>query len=204
MEITASEAQESLEQVQDAAERTKKMVAYAGGDTLFIVWGAIWVVGFAATHFLGGLGFHSLRTLAAHSIWSVLIAAGIVISIIVSKRRAPVQSAAGPRIGWFWWLLYGYMCLWVGLLWPFVKVQGAEEWQVFGKHLGAISATVPMFAYVVVGLWLDHFMLWLGLAVTALAVVGLFLIQPYFWLWMAGMGGGTLIATGLLIRNRWR
>jgi len=203
MEISASEAQESLTQVQDAAERTRKMVAYAGGDVLFVVWGVIWVVGFVRTHFLG-LGFHSPRTLAAHWIWTGLIAAGIVITIIVSRRHTPVQSPVGKRIGWFWWLLYAYVCLWTGLLWPFIKVQGADEWQLFWKHYGAIGATVPMFAYVVVGLWLDHFMIWIGLAVTALAVLGLFLLQPYFWLWMAVTGGGTLMATGLLIRNRWR
>jgi hypothetical protein len=71
-------------------------------------------------------------------------------------------------------------------------------------HFGAIQATIPMFAYVVMGLWLDHFILWIGLAVTALTLVGLFFLQPYFWLWMAVTGGGMLLGTGLYIRYQWK
>jgi hypothetical protein len=70
--------------------------------------------------------------------------------------------------------------------------------------MGAIGATVPMFAYVVMGLWLDHFMIWIGLAITGLTVLGLFLAPAWFWIWMAVMGGGSLVSTGFLIRNRWR
>jgi hypothetical protein len=47
-------------------------------------------------------------------------------------------------------------------------------------------------------------MIWIGLAVTGLAVLGLFLVPNWFWIWMAVMGGGTLVGTGLLVRNRWR
>jgi hypothetical protein len=61
-----------------------------------------------------------------------------------------------------------------------------------------------MFAYVVTGLWLEHFMVWLGLVVTALTVIGLFLLPSYFYIWMAVVGGGTLAGTGLFIRNRWK
>ena len=116
----------------------------------------------------------------------------------------PVKSPLGRRIGWFWFLLFGYVYLWIALLWPFVRVEGHEQSQMFWRHMGAIFATVPMFAYVVVGLLLDHLMFWIGLAVTALTIVGLLLIGPYFWLWMAAAGGGTLIGTGVIIRNRWR
>ena len=46
MTISKKEAQESLSQIGDTVERTKKMVAYGGGDILFIVWGVIWVLGY--------------------------------------------------------------------------------------------------------------------------------------------------------------
>lgn len=195
MDVSKEEAQKSLGQIQDTVQRTKKMVAYAGVDTIFIVWGVIWVLGYLSTHFL---------PLLCLWIWLVLVAAGFIISVIVGRRSMPVRSPAGKRIAWFWLLLFFYVSLWIALLFPFIKVRGHEQSQMFWRHMGAILATVPMFAYVVMGLWLAHFMIWIGLAVTALTFLGLFVIQPYFWLWMAAAGGGTLIGTGLFIRNRWR
>ena len=195
MDIPRSEARESLNQIKDTVERTRKMVAYGGGDVLFIVWGVIWVLGYSSTHFL---------PLVTQWIWLALVAPGILISVIVGKRQMPVKSPVDKRITWFWWLLFLYVGLWVALLSPLIEVNGPEQSQMFWKHYGALVATVPMFAYVVTGLWLEHFMIWIGLAVTALTVLGLLLLQPYFFLWMAITGGGTLIGTGLVIRKRWR
>ena len=195
MDVSKEEAQKSLGQIQDTVQRTKKMLAYAGGDTLFIVWGVIWGLGYLGTHFL---------PLLCQWIWLVLVAAGFIISVIVGRRGMPVRSSAGKNIAWFWLLLYLYLSLWIALLFPFIKVRGHEQSQMFWRHMSAILATAPMFAYVVMGLWLARFMIWIGLAVTALTLLGLFVIQPYFWLWMAAAGGGTLIGTGLFIRNRWR
>ncbi|MCK5557648.1 MAG: hypothetical protein KAJ01_04685 [Candidatus Hydrogenedentes bacterium] len=203
MNVSRDEARETLSQIEDVRQRTKKMVAYAGGDICFIVWGVIWFVGFLSTHFLGYSRI-MWSGIAIGSIWFVLVATGIIISIIVEKRRAAVKSTIGKRIGVFWWLLYAYVYLWIGLLFPFIEVQGRAESVMFWNHFGAIAATIPMFAYVVMGLWLEHFMVWLGLAVTALTILGLFLLQPYFYIWMAVVGGGTLAGTGLFIRNRWK
>jgi len=44
---------------------------------------------------------------------------------------------------------------------------------------------------------------WWGLAITALALIGYFLLPGIFYLWMAVLGGGGMIALGLYIRNRW-
>ena len=195
MDIPQSEARESLSQIDDTVEQTKRMVAYAGGDVLFVVWGVIWVLGYLSSQFL---------PLVTGWVWLVLVATGIITSVVVSKRHMPVKSPLDKRIAWFWWLLFGYVGLWFVLLSPFIEVHGHEQSQMFWKHYGALVATVPMFAYVVTGLWLDHFMIWIGLAVTALTVLGLLLLQPYFFLWMAITGGGTLLVTGLVIRKRWR
>ncbi len=203
MNVSQDEARETLDQIEDVRQRTKKMVACAGGDICFIVWGVIWFIGFLSTH-LFGYARITWSGIAIGSIWLVLVATGIVVSIIVEKRRAAVKSTIGKRVGVFWWLLYAYVYLWIGLLFPFIEVHGHAESVMFWNRFGAIAATVPMFAYVVTGLWLEHFMVWLGLAVTALTILGLFLLQPYFYIWMAVVGGGTLAGTGLFIRNRWK
>ena len=65
------------------------------------------------------------------------------------------------------------------------------------------SSLVAMQAYVVAGLWIDSYLLWLGIAVTVLILLGLFLFPAVFWLWMAIFGGGSLIATGFYVRHFW-
>jgi len=212
MEISSEEARESLAQAQDAAARTRKLLACRGADALFVVWGLVWFLGYLGTEFAprllaltkGGEVRGETVFWTVNGLWLALIALGTAVSAAVWKRRSPTKTDGGARFGWFWLLLYVYVNFWIFLLWPFIKVEGPVESVRFWRHMGAIGATVPMFAYVVMGLWLDHFMIWIGLAITGLTVLGLFLVPAWFWIWMAVMGGGSLVSTGFLIRNRWR
>ena len=72
------------------------------------------------------------------------------------------------------------------------------------KRSAAYFATVAMFGYVVGGLWLSRFFVCLGLAVTALTVLGLILFPEHFYLWMALIAGGSLILSGIYIRRAWK
>lgn len=209
MEIKPNEAKEMLEGIDQVTSRAKKMIAYGGGDILFIIWGICW--------FLGGIGTHVMPVLTAGhpqqdlligiltgSLWCVLVAAGILISYRVGRSRAPTRSPWGKTIGLVWLFLYLFVNLWIALLMPFIKIEGHAQSQQFWAHFGAIAATVPMFAYVLMGLFFDRYMLWIGLGMTALMALGVYLLEPYFYLWMAIVGGGGLAGTGLMIRNRWK
>ncbi len=44
---------------------------------------------------------------------------------------------------------------------------------------------------------------WWAVPITALALAGYFLLPDIFYLWMAILGGGGMIALGLYIRSRW-
>lgn len=192
MSISQDEARESLNQVADATERTRKLLAYASVDKHFIVWGMVWVLGFCSSQFLPLLPW----------IWLGLLVAGFVASALIGMNE-PIRSTMGRRFGLFWVFLIAYVCLWMWLLSPFITV-GQEQTMAFWRHMVAIGVTIAMFAYVVMGVWLDTFVIWVGLAVTALSVLGLFVAPDYFFLWTAATGGGTLVGTGLLIHNRWR
>ncbi len=195
MDISREEARESLNQVQATIKQTKKMVAYGGGDVAFIMWGLIWIAGSMSNQFV---------PLICKWIWLGLLVTGFIMTGLLVKFRNPVKSRTDWRIGLFWFFLFGYVYLWLALLFPFIKVEEVQQVIRFWKHFTAIMCTVAMFAYVVIGLWLEDFMIWLGLALTALILAGLFLLQPYFYFWTAAVGGGTLIGTGIFIRNRWR
>jgi hypothetical protein len=115
-----------------------------------------------------------------------------------------VRSPEGWRIGIFWGALVGYFDLWIFLLWPFFGADRLRSLE-YERAFTAVIATVPMFAYVVMGLWRrEDYIVWLGLGVTALTLIGLFFVPAWFFLWMAGLGGGALLLTGVLARRQWR
>ncbi len=53
------------------------------------------------------------------------------------------------------------------------------------------------------GIWFSRDLVVIGLATTILALVGFLAVPHLFNLWMAFLGGGTLIGSGLYIRQRW-
>jgi hypothetical protein len=103
----------------------------------------------------------------------------------------------GWRLFWFWLFLFVYADIWLAVLWP---------WQA--QQLGMFFVTVVMFAYVVMGLWLEMpFLMWLGLAVTGLAGAGYllsFIAHGYLDLWLGAACGSALLAAGLYLTLRWR
>lgn len=205
MHADAQEAQQDLETISETTNRTRRMIASAGGDRCFMLWGLIWMIGFLNCQFMPSFfDNHVVAVLGIQVVWLVLIVAGIAGTILISRRFAPTRQPGGWRIGVFWWVLYAYAGLWVSLLFPFIVVNGYEQAMQFSRHMGAISATIPMFAYVVMGLFLDHYMVWIGLVITALTLFGLFFLPGLFWIWMAFAGGGMLFGTGIIVRRRWR
>jgi len=187
MDISRDEAQESLMAIQQITAQTRHAVAYGGGPYYLIIWGIVWLFGYPSSQFI--------HTALAGWIWLGLDLAGVVASVVVGTRLAMrVRSPTlGPRIGLFWLALMGYSALWIWLAQP-----------SSGNQMSLLIATMAMFDYIVMGLWLGWAVSWIGLTVTILALLGYYLLPAYFNLWMALLGGGTLIGSGLYILQRWR
>jgi len=195
MEVTGKDAQEALQDVESVARSVQGKLAYGIAGPILVLWGVVWMVCFTITHFapqVAGWG------------WLVGDGLGIVGSLYLGTRGAragAVRSESSKRMGWrlfwFWFFLFIYGDIWLTVLWP---------WR--GEQLGMFLVTLVMFAYVVMGLWLEmRFMLWLGLAVTALACAGYvlsFLVPGYLDLWLGLAGGSALAAGGLYLMLRWR
>jgi len=192
MNISQEEARASLSSVRDATVRAHRAIASAYTNPLLILWGMLWIIAYTATHFYLSYAFRIFTAMA------VVGGLGTAVIVWIFHSKGPIQETSGPKLNWrvtiFWILLCVYIPVWLFLLAPFSGIQ-----------CNAFICTASMFAYIVMGLWFDNrFMIVLGLALTAATLVGFYILRDFYCLWMAFVGGGTLLGTGLYIRLRWR
>jgi hypothetical protein len=199
MEITQEQARDELNEIELTIERTRKKIASGSMGPIVMVWGVVWMLGYFAMYLFEPRGGEPSQyphfSLILTIIWMVLIMTGVGTSYFIGAVKSATRSPSSRRMGWFWFFLFIYADLWMVLLWP---------WNHYQMH--AFAAVLVMFAYIVMGLWFDSILLWVGLAVTSLIMVGfyVFLFKPTFWLWMAVLVGGSLAGTGFYIRRAWR
>jgi hypothetical protein len=196
--VTRQEALSALGEIDRVRNHVRRTLAAGVMSAMLILWGVIWIVGFSAEQFVP----HAYR------VWLALDAVGITASLFLGvwSRKPTVDGPSSGRIGACWLVLFAYAALWSFLLVPSGALSGpgwADYAHVLEQKMALLWVTVCMFAYVVMGLWLDRVLLWLGILVTVASVAGFFFLQPYFFLWVAITGGGSLVVSGLLIRKTW-
>lgn len=189
MDISPTEAEEALVAIQTMVQKTRRAISKSGAYAFLIVWGTVWLLGFLSSYFL------PYET--ASRIWVGLNILGGVASVVIGVRmnrhvRSPSTVSSGKRIAWFWLLLFFYCVAAIGVAWP-----------SDGKQLAMFIILFVMVGWMAMGLLLSFASIWWGLTITALALIGYFFLSDIFYLWMAILGGGGMIALGLHIRNRW-
>jgi hypothetical protein len=178
MTVPQKEAADALESVADAERRSITAYRYQRFSPHLFLWGVIWILGYAASYFRPG-GWRA---------WLVLVPLGLVASIWLGK------GWSRPR-GWNYGLDFLAIFLFIfavfAILPPHSTAQGA-----------ALFPLVVALLYVVAGVSTRAARItWLGFALGALTVGGFFWLPQYFLLWMAGVGGGTLILAGAWLRR---
>ena len=191
MSLSNEEAAASLAAVEEVRARCRRSAA-AGGAPFLIVWGGVWIVGYSALYLFGRLGG-----------WVFLgfNAVGIVASVYLGvtwDRRAPVQSPLDRKLLWriavFWASLFAF-------IWLSLWVMGPSS----ALRASAYVSIAIMFAYIVLGLWIDAvYITWVGVGVIVMTVLGMHAVPRHFNLWMAVFGGGAMLGTGLYVHRYWR
>jgi hypothetical protein len=189
MNVSTTEAEEALDAIQAMMQKTRRSFSSSGAYMFLIVWGVIWLLGFLGSQFL------SLH-IAVYT-WMVLDILGGILSAIIGIRmnrgvRSPSSSSSGKRIAIFWMLLFLYCVASIAVSWP-----------ADGKQLAMFIILFTMVGWLAMGLLLSFTSIWPAVTITALALVGYFLLPGIFNLWMAILGGGGMIVLGLYIRSRW-
>jgi hypothetical protein len=190
MEISPTEAEQALDAIQSMVTKTRRAVASSGSYLFLFVWGIIWLIGFTCSQFL--------TDAIIGKIWAVLNILGAVLSAVIGirmnrgVRNVSVSPVLGKRIGLFWWMLWLFCGAAIAVIWP------PEP-----KQLAIMIILFVMTGWIAMSLLLSMMSAWWGLAFAALALVAYFLLPDYFYIIMAILGGGGMVALGFYIRSRW-
>lgn len=180
MDVSPESAEESIKIIERTSEQTRETAGRAGAPFL-ILWGVIWVAGFGILQF---------APQAANRAWLVLDVVGGILTWRFCLTKAEIKSNNDRRMFLGLFLLFAYAAIWAWLLAPFNP-----------RHFGGYLVTVVMCGYVVAGMWLGRFYIYLGATITALVIAGALFMPRYESLWLAVTGGGALIASGLYLRR---
>jgi hypothetical protein len=189
MNISPNEAEEALAAIQAMMVKTRRAISRSGAYNFLILWGVIWMMGFLNSQFLPNK--------TASYVWMGLDIAGGILSAIIGIRlnrgiRTSTPTTTGKRIALFWLLLFLYCVMAVAVVWP-----------VDGKQVAMFIIFFVTIGWISMGLLLSFASAWWGLVLLALSLLGYFLLNDIFYLWMSILGGGGMIALGVHVRNRW-
>lgn len=183
MNVTRDEAQTTLRDIASAERRSATAYGYKAGAPHLILWGAVWLLGYGGTYF---------APRQANLIWIALALVGSVSSTVIGMRSRPAQKQKFSWRVFFTWLAA------LGALSSIVAIFAP----VNGMQIGSLFPLAIGWAYVILGVWLGGRYAATGLAIVALTLFGFFYLAPQpFLLWMAVLGGATLIGTGLWLRR---
>lgn len=184
MSIDPKEAAAALSDVAHVERRTHQAFTYEHSSRQFLLWGVLVGAGYLFTFFVPARSYTG---------WLVVLAVGVAGSFslrVWGGLPHSRDSQLGRRLAYAQLALiaYGFVLLW--LLWP-----------VTHRQLGAFWPTLVMFCHVLAGFWLGAFFIVVGIAGTALIVIGYVWSGPWYPLWLAVAVGGGLIVSGLWLRR---
>jgi hypothetical protein len=188
MNISPTEAEETLAAIQSMMQKTRHSIANSGTYITLIVTGIVWLFGFLSTQFVPEISGY---------VWTVGGILGTILGTVLGFRmgkrvRSPSTAPTAKRIGLFWLLLVFYGIATIAVARP-----------MDGKQATIFIVLFIMLGQLAMGLLFSFSSVWWALPITALALVGYFLLPGIFYLWMGVLGGGGMIILALYIRSRW-
>jgi hypothetical protein len=186
MALSAGEAAENLREIQRTGERSATAYLYANASPQFMLWGLVWMLGYAGTDLLVPKGP------LINALWFLLSAAGVTGSVIIGRRQRGAQSEGMRGLRWTASMF---------ALGVFVCAVTAVTRPTNPAAIGALMPLMVAVIYTIFGIWNGMRFLYAGIAVAALTLGGWLYLPQHFLLWMAAIGGGSLILVGLWLRK---
>jgi hypothetical protein len=185
MTISTQEAADALQDIARTQRRALVLRGYERGAPHFILWGLIWAVGY---------GTSDLAPSLANWTWLALDILGMTSSFLIGRATVASNSASSRGYGTRFAALGLTIVAFVVATYYILQPRTAEQF-------GAYPALMVALIYTVIGIWRGSRWAIAGVAVGVLTVAGYAFFKEHFMLWMAIVGGGTLVLTGLWLRR---
>jgi hypothetical protein len=183
MSIDRRAAAASLADIDDISRRVRQSRIYQISSLILMLWGPLVMAGYVASWLRPSFGGY---------IWVAIDLIGIAGTFAIGARD-PAGTGMRPydaRVAAAFVLFFGFGLVWsVGIL------------HFTPRQLGAFWPSYIMLVYTLVGLWIGAAFVAIGLAITALTLVGYFFIGDWFEPWMALVNGGGLLLGGYWMRH---
>jgi hypothetical protein len=180
--IDRQQASDALSDINEVVRRVRQSRIYNLASLIMIMWGVLVFTGNVMTYVwprYGGL------------IWIAIDVAGVLGSVAISAFNYPKTGVRtfDSRMLLAFLLYFAFGLFFSVVLGHFTPRQLATFWSLYA-----------MMTYTIAGLWFGTAFVALGLAISALTLVGYFFVGSWFELWMAVVNGG-LILVGLWMRR---
>ena len=180
--IDSQQATEALAEIDDMVRRVRQSRIYDLASQLMVMWGVLVFAGYLVTWLVphyAVIGWIAVNIVGVAG-WAAISP--------VNRLRSGVR-AFDPKflLAFVMLLAFGVFCCVLGHFGP--------------RQLSTFWPIYFMLMYSIVGLWFGYAFIAIGLAVSALTLVGFFYVGSAFDLWMAFVDGGGLILGGLWMRR---
>lgn len=191
MEVSREDALAGLAAIEHARRRSYQALVYERSSAYLKLWGVIWIVGYAGSDLVLRLRFDPM---AVNYLWLALCAAGGVFTLLLKRRQCQSRDSALANAGDRAWSAFGGGAL---VLVLFVVGMRVTIGPRFEQIAGAFFPLLVALFYGLIGLKWGRRYFVASIAVTVLTVGGYLYFPQFFLLWMAVVGGGSLIVVGL-------
>jgi hypothetical protein len=189
MTLSSEQASQNLREIERTGRRSAQALSYSVASPYLIVWGVIWMAGYAGNDLLA----HPL----AGYVWPVLTLAGVAVCTLVGRSQGLARGKSG-REGRIVGARHLATLLAVA---AFMAATFAIMPPANPEAVGAFVPLIVALAYVLLGIWKGIRFLVAGIAIAALTLGGFFYLHQHFLLWMAAVGGGALVLAGLWLKK---
>ncbi|MEO6001616.1 MAG: hypothetical protein ABIZ04_16810 [Opitutus sp.] len=187
MDVSREEAAAALAAIQRANHAARSAFRAHRGHYHLWLWGVVWIAMALLAQTRGEAGVRLFPWVSVAG-----LVASTVIGFLQSRQvRAPVDAR-----------FFGALAVLIGfaVLLPLVFRPRDLSPEIAFAYTGLVVAQ----AYVLSGVWFDTYMVWFGLVLAGLILLGLLVFTSYFWIWIAVCTGGAFLLTGFYVRYYWR
>ena len=177
--IDSKQAAAALNDIDEIVRRVRQSQIYDTASQLMIFWGGLVFAGNLVTY---------LAPRHAGYAWIAVYVLGIAGSAFGFDRTRVRGFDVRALAAFLLFFAFGFFC--ADVLGHFTPRQLGTFWPIYF-----------MLMYCMAGLWFGYAFIAIGLAITALTLVGYYFIGAAFPLWMAFVNGGGLVLGGLWMRR---